>query len=259
MSNDRESFITDVLSGARTRSQFLKGAAVAAASLGLPAAAEAAPLGGGGGRGGGMPESVSSILNIAATAEALAVTAFYNVHLSVLKGQFNVKGAKVPTSELVSIVRAILREETDHYSFLVGAGARPLLTSFTLPSDLLHSATAALKIVELLETVFVGAYMAAAREFAEGGMGTLTQYAFQIGGVEAEHRVLARAGLGEMPPNNKAFETNLYSRVAQAAAELAHLGLLKPQYGFPGVAAVNHLLATTVSKDVTAGVIQRHP
>jgi len=34
---------------------------------------------------------------------------------------------------------------------------------------------------------------------------------------------------------------------------------LKPGVAYPGAAAVDTLLATTVTKDVTAGVIQRHP
>lgn len=40
---------------------------------------------------------------------------------------------------------------------------------------------------------------------------------------------------------------------------LTSLGLLKPGMPYPGAAAVDSLLATPVTKDVTAGVIQRHP
>jgi len=144
-------------------------------------------------------------------------------------------------------------------SFLIGAGAKPLLTSFTFPPAILINALAALRFVEAGETIFVAAYMAANREFAAAGMATLAQYTYQIGGTEAEHRALVRAALGELPPNNKSYETNLYTHISEAATALANLGLLKPGTPYPGAAAVDQLLATTVTKDVTAGVIQRHP
>lgn len=263
MSTEHElPMVEEIMSSARSRVHFLKGAAVAAASLGLAAPTVALA---GGSPNGGMPagglmtESTQTILNIAATAEALAVTAFYNVHVQVNRGMFSTAGVAIPVATLVSVVRAILREEQDHYSFLLGAGAKPLLTSFTFPPDILTSATAALNFVEQAETIFVAAYMAANREFASAGMAQLAQYAYQIGGTECEHRTLARAALGEMPPNNKSFETNLYGKVGDAAAALQKLGLLKPGTPYPGAAAVDRILATTATKDVTAGVIQRHP
>ena len=261
MSTSKESqspFVTDLLSAPRSRAQVLAGAAAAAAGLGLAPTAVLAS-----GRphaaGAAMPEPVQTVLNIAATAEALAVTAFYNVHQQVVRGLFNTAGIAVPVNVLVSVVRAILREEQDHYAFLVGAGGKPMLTSFTFPPAILTDAVAALHFVEQAETVFIAAYMAANREFASAGMGTLAQYAYQIGGTEAEHRVLARAALGDLPPNNKSFETNLYMRVSDAVTTLTNLGVLKPGTPYPGAAAVDRLLATTVTKDVTAGVTQRHP
>lgn len=265
MATERASqLVDDVLSSVTSRAHFLKGAAVAAASLGLPAAAAASPAdggagGGGRGKGAGMAEPVQEILSIAATAEALAVTALYHVHLQVGAGKFNTSGIAVPASTLVSVVRAALREEADHYSFLTGAGGRAIYTSFTVPADILTSAVAALRFLEIAETAFVAAYMAANREFAGAGMASLAQYAYQIGGTECEHRTLVRAALGEMPPNNKSFETNLFGTVADAAKELASLGLFKPGIPFPGIAAVNSLLASTVTHDVNAGVAQRHP
>ena len=260
MSNEStEPIVTRTFASTHSRAQALKGAAAAAAGLGLAmpsvAFASSAPTG----AGAAMPESVQTVLNIAATAEALAVTAFYNVHQQVVRGLFNTDGIAVPVNVLVSVVRAILREEQDHYSFLVGAGGKPLLTSFSFPPAVLTNAVVALHFVEQAETVFIAAYMAANRAFASAGMASLAQYAYQIGGTEAEHRALARAALGDLPPNNKSFETNLYGHVADAVTTLTNLGLLKPGTPYPGAAAVDQLLATTVTKDVTAGVIQRHP
>jgi len=141
----------------------------------------------------------------------------------------------------------------------VGAGGRPLYTSFTFPVGTLTSAVAALRLSETAETAFVAAYMAANREFASAGMAQLAQFTYQIGAVEAEHRALVRAALGELPPANKSYETNLFTTVGGAAAALAALGLFKPGVPYPGAAAVDNLLATTVTKDVTAGVVQRRP
>src|SRR5690348_3385057 len=98
------------------------------------------------------------------------------------------------------------------------------MTSFTFPSDILTSGPAALAFVETAETAFIAAYMAATREFGNAGMGTLAQYTYQIGCTEAEHRTLARAALGEMPPNNKSFETNAFHQVKDAANALAKMG-----------------------------------
>lgn len=258
------SIVRDLLSSPRSRAQALKGAAVAAAGLALaPTAvlASNAPhteLAAARTQRAQM-ESAQTILNIAATAEALAVTAFYNVHEAVVQGKFDTTGIAVPVDTLVTIVRAILREEQDHYAFVVGAGGRPAVTSFTLPAGVLSSALDALHFVEVAETTFVAAYMAAVRDFAKVSQPQLAQYAYQIGAVEAEHRALARAGLGEMPPNNKSFESNLYTSVSAVADELTALGLFQPGLPYPGAGAVDSLLGSTVTNDATAGVVQRQP
>ena len=258
--SEQPTIAKEELTASSSRAHFLRGAAVAAAGLGLaPTIASAASLGSVPGAREMMSESVKTILDIAATAEALAVTAFYNVHVQVLKGKFNTHGLAIPNHVLVAVVRAILREEQDHYAFLVGAGGEPLYTSFSFPPDILTDGVAALQFVAKAETIFVAAYMAANREFANAGMATLAQYAYQIGGTEAEHRALARTALGDLPPNNKSFETNLYTHVKDAATELTKLGLFKQGVAYPGALAVDRILRTTVSKDVTAGVIQRKP
>lgn len=263
MSNEIPAKLDELLESPSSRGHFLKGAAIAAAAFGLaPNIAAASGLQSralGGAPGGAMAEPASEILNIAATAEAAAVTALYHVHLAVGKGHLKVAGAKVPASTLVSIVRAALREEQDHLAFIMGAGGKPLYTSFSFPGGIFTNAVTTLEFFEAAETIFIGAYMAATREFAAGGHAEVAQYTYQIGGVECEHRTLMRAGLGQMPPNNKSFETNLFGSVAGAAKELAGLGIFKPNMPYPGAAAVDKILSTTVTRDVTAGVIQRHP
>ncbi|HLJ67665.1 MAG TPA: hypothetical protein VKX16_09945 [Chloroflexota bacterium] len=254
------SIATELLESRRSRAHFLTGAAAAAAAFGLaPGIASAAKMSAALDKKGLMAESPSTILNIAATAESAAVTALYHVHLAVNQNRLSVDGVKVPVPTLVSIVRAALREEQDHLAFIVGAGGKPLYTSFTFPQAIFTRAIDTLTFFEEAETVFIAAYMAATREFANGGHGKLAQYTFQIGGTECEHRTLMRAGLGHMPANNKSFETNLFGRVAGAATTLERLGIFKPGLDYPGGAAVDSLLATTVSRDRNAGVSQRKP
>lgn len=254
--SDDGSRIEEILDSPASRRHFLQGGAAVLGSLGLApvvgaTVAEAASK--------KMTESTKTILNIAATAEAAAVTALYHVHEAVNKNQLSVKGVAVPTSLLVSVVRGALREEQDHYAFITGAGGKPLYTSFSFPKAIFTDAVQTLRFFETAETVFVGAYMAATREFANAGMGTLAQYTYQIGGVECEHRTLMRAALGEMPPNNKSFETNLFKQVSGAAHVLGQLGIFKPNLPYPGAKAVDTILSTSADKHVTAGVIQRSP
>lgn len=254
-----DSALREVLQSRRSRAGFLKGAAVAAATLGVAPSAVLAAGSKTGAHAMKMPESTKSILDIAITAEAAAVTAIYHLHEQVDAGRFSTAGIAVPVGTLVAIVRAILREEQDHYSFLMGAGAKPLYTSFTFPRDIFLHAVPALRYLQQLETIFVGAYMAANREFALGGMDKLAQYTYQIGAVEAEHRTLARAGLGQNPPNNKSFESNEFKEVAGAAHVLGEMGIFKPGMKYPGAAAVDHILSSTVTHNKTAGVVQRTP
>lgn len=251
--------VLEVFESPSTRGNFLKGAAATLAAMGIvPAAASAAGLSAPRSEAA-MTESTKQILSIAATAEAAAVTALYHVHQAVDQGKLATAGIAVPVSTLVSIVRAALREEQDHYHFVTTAGGAPLYTSFSFPAAIFTNAMQTLRFFVTAETIFIGAYMAATREFASAGQGTLAQYAYQIGGVECEHRTLMRAGLGELPPNNKSFESNLYKQVAGAAHTLGGLGIFKPNLPYPGAAAVDHILASTVSHRADAGVIQRTP
>jgi hypothetical protein len=259
--NTRSSDIVDeMLASSPSRKHFLTGAAAIAATVGLaPSLASAAGIEALLGTNGKMKDTPAQILNIAATAEAAAVTALYNVHVAVNHGVLNVMGAKVPVGALVSIVRAALREEQDHLAFVMGAGGKPLYTSFSFPNAIFTDAVQTLKFFLVAEEIFVAAYMAACRDFAAGGQAKLAQYAYQIGGVEAEHRTLMRVGLGMYPPNNQSFETNKFGSVSAAAAKLQSLGIFHPNLKYPGAMAVERILATSGDKRADAGVTQRKP
>jgi hypothetical protein len=184
-------------------------------------------------------ESVQDIINIAATAEALAVTA--------LGGALdNAKNGKLALNdEQQDVVRAARAEEQAHYDFLVSAGAEPLVKEFTLPDEkIVTDVPTFLTTVTALEEAFIAAYMAAAQEFAVAGEQDLVQYALQIGAVEAEHRAHVRfyafaAGLIDDTPNNVAFEEAKFVSVGAAAKALTDLGFIggdgtKMTYPGPG-------------------------
>jgi hypothetical protein len=170
-------------------------------------------------------ESVANIINIAATAEALAVT----LTGAVLAGAKGYDGGRGLSPMLVRWVKGIQAEEQLHYEYLSKAGAKPLTLTFTVPQNLAaitKDSKALLAFVVAAETIFIGAYIAAGAEFADLGQPALTQVAFQVCGVECEHRTLAHYGTGAVPPNNLGFEEAPFHTLGEAAAKVKSLGLL---------------------------------
>lgn len=201
------------------------------------------------------PETIPSILNIAQTMEYLATTV-------ANAGVTN--AAKLGVTGLtLGAVQAALAEEVYHVEFLASMGAMPMTTTFTLPDPAaLTNATVYFRMLELLETVCTAAYLTANREFAELGQPLLAKFAMQAGVVEGEHRVAARTALALMqptaapspaagtsagtrpapwtgapsvaappvaspiPPNNKAFATDYFLYLADAAALVKGLGFI---------------------------------
>jgi len=171
-------------------------------------------------------ESVQDILNIAATAEAFAVTALGGALESAAAGTLALP------AEAVQSLQAARAAEQAHYDFLVNNGAEPLTTTFTIPDPaLLTDPATFLTTLVTLEEAFIAAYIAAAQQFVAQGEGGLAQVALQIGAVEAEHRAGVRffaieAGVLEGVPNDVAFEKALFSSVSEAAAALEELGFI---------------------------------
>ncbi len=173
-------------------------------------------------------ETVQEIINIAATAEALAVTALGGALANAANGKLGLN------AEHVQFVTAARFEEQVHYEFLRAAGAQPLTLTFTVPDEkIVTDVPTFLKTVIALEEAFVAAYMTAAVEFAILDQPALYQVAHQTGGVEAEHRALARfyalgAGvpIDGTVPNNLAFAKTMFSSASAAAAALQNLGFI---------------------------------
>jgi hypothetical protein len=173
----------------------------------------------------GAPDSIQTILNIAVTAEQLGVT-FYALALN-----------NADELDLNNTARADLNaakvEEQIHRKFLLANGAKPLTGKFSFPygDDTFNNFRRFIKVQQLLETLFVAAYIAAAKEFAMLGRPDLVQAAMQIGTIESEHRTVGRAIAGLQPANNRAFSPALLKRVGDAPNVLKQKGFLSPTYG----------------------------
>jgi hypothetical protein len=182
----------------------------------IPAIAEAAT----------QSESVGTILNIAATAEAMAVT-LLGAAIQGAAGYRNPDGTQGLAPGVVGILKAAQAAEQAHYAFLTQAGAKALTLRFNIPNAGIATDTTTLfQTIETLETAFVAAYMSAAREFAAMRKPDLVKIAVQISGVEAEHRALARLALGDALPHNLVFERRMFTRVGEAASALEKLGFI---------------------------------
>jgi hypothetical protein len=182
-------------------------------------------------------ESVKQIIDIAATAEALAVTALGGAIDAAMAGQLALD------DEQIQVLQAARFAEQAHYDFLVAAGAEALTLTFTLPDPAIVSDVPTfLTTVIGLEEAFIAAYMAAAQEFAIRGEHDLVKYAMQTAAVEGDHRAHARfyaisAGVLSGVPNNVAFETALFTNMGEAAAALQALGWIGgsgPELVYPG-------------------------
>jgi hypothetical protein len=169
-------------------------------------------------------DSIQTILNVAITAETLAVT-FYK---EVLNNADRLGLGNTARKDL----QAALVEEAIHRAFLAKQGAKPLTTRFSFPFgwNTFHNFDKFIQTQQLLEAHFVAAYLAAVKEFAMLNRPDLALIASQIGGVEAEHRAVGRAIGGMTPANNRVFETALLNKVSDAVTALKKHGFLSPSH-----------------------------
>jgi hypothetical protein len=175
-------------------------------------------------------ETVQQIIDIAATAEAL-------------------DGQLALNDEQIQFLKASRAAEQAHYEVLVGAGAKPLTLTFTVPDPRIVTDVGVLLTTAInLEEAFIAAYLAAAQEFAILGQPDLVKLALQIGGVEAEHRAHLRfyaiiGGVISGVPNNVAFEKSLFTSVGAAAEALVQLGFIGgdgPEITYPGPGEIDY-------------------
>ncbi|GCF10455.1 hypothetical protein KDI_40190 [Dictyobacter arantiisoli] len=170
-------------------------------------------------------QAIRNILNIAATAETLAVVFYTEAWLHADR-----LGLRA-TSRLD--IRAALIEEQMHLKFLQRQGAKALTNKFSFPFGIqtFENIELFLRVQQQLEAAFVAAYLAAVKEFAQWGRADLAQMAGQIAAIEAEHRVIGRVIGAQFPANNEAFAPLLLKAVADAPTFLKNAGYLTPMNG----------------------------
>ncbi len=225
------------------RTAKLAGATVlGGAGIGLlqPLAARAA-------RAGTMPsDTLQSIINIAATAECLAVTFYYH----------SLAGERLPNvndSANRNYFQAAMVQEYVHLQILESLGAKPLTKKFYFPTHMFAEESVFFPTASTLENYFISAYLAAAMEFSGAVVSGITTanpvaigLAVQIAGIECEHRALLNVAASVTPPNNVLIETALLTTVGGALAPLMPFtqggteGFFGP-IGLPSMAAVDAL------------------
>jgi hypothetical protein len=140
----------------------------------------------------GSSDKLTTLVNTAITAEALAVT-----YLSGL-----LQNDLIP-KQFVKVIEAANQTEYDHFKALQTLGAKPLTTKFWAPNSFFDRKNV-FATIETAEGLFVNAYLIAMTEFAKAGKSDQARYAGEILGTEAEHLALSRFAQGKLP-NNDAF------------------------------------------------------
>lgn len=173
---------------------------------------------------GGQPtcsDTYQQILDIAATAELLAVTFYYQA----LQSQSTLPNVNSQANR--NYFQAAVTQEYIHEEILVSLGAKPLATSFYFPQEMFTKERVFFKYSELLETYFISAYISAAREFSGIVSSAIKQpkpisigLAVQIAGIECEHRALLRVAGNQNPPNDLPIERDIVNCVSDAATAL---------------------------------------
>ncbi|GAC1657713.1 MAG: hypothetical protein NVS9B1_16150 [Candidatus Dormibacteraceae bacterium] len=226
----------NLLSSLASRRGFLKvGATATAAGVGIAAFPSLAVAAG----SGTSPDSVQTILDIARTAEQLAVTFYTN-------GVRHARQLGLSGSEL-DYLKAALIEEQIHQTFFTSNGGASLVDTFSFPQGATTFSDLGTFIAtqQQLEGVFDSAFLCAVREFAEmsPSLSRLAQISAQIALIESEHRVLGRdiaashgisllpapsAGQTTTPADNWAYAPVILTSVGQAPAVVAGAGYFSP-------------------------------
>jgi len=128
----------------------------------------------------------TTILSLGATAEGLAITAFYSI---ITQSDFY--GRLAPHYQ--NYLKSALMQEQVHFDTWVAGGGRPLANRFFFPAGILSNLGLYVFTTDVLEGVFIGAYLAANRRFAELGRPDLAWTVASVMGIEAEHKALNRA------------------------------------------------------------------
>jgi hypothetical protein len=188
-------------------------------------------------------DTVQDILNIACTAESLAITLYYQAlqHPNTLPTVNNTANR--------NYFQAALTQETEHLTYLHSLGGTSLATKFYFPDSMFTSQKVFYDTTLELESFFISAYLAAALDFSGAYSSNITTASptfigavVQIFGVECEHRALLRVAAGVNPPNNRIAEEALLTSVNAAVAPLT--GFLSGGTGFDSTPISLPLMST---------------
>ncbi|MCS6872595.1 MAG: ferritin-like domain-containing protein [Anaerolineae bacterium] len=156
-------------------------------------------------------DDLQTVLNLAATAETLAVTHYY-MALTV--------GVIAFSDFEKKYLRAALESEQVHLDYLIANGGKALTNEFYFPNGVFENKMTLATVTEAAESAFTGAYLAATRIFAAAGQPLLAMVAAQVGGVEAQHLAFIRSLGDQTPPNNIALLEPLFFNVSDAVPTL---------------------------------------
>ena len=186
----------------------------------------------------GVTDTLQDIINIAATAEGLASTFYYNALISATLPDVNSVANR-------NYFQAAVVQEYEHLQLLRSLGATPLTNVFYFPENMFAQEAVFFPTASVLEDYFISAYLAAAIELSgavSSGITTANPYALgfavQVAGIECEHRALLRVAANLNPPNNRIIESALLTSVGAVATPLAPF--LSGGAGFVGPFPVPH-------------------
>lgn len=173
--------------------------------------------------------SVATTINALITLEAFAVTFF-----GAARGQSGTWGFDEAAKPFVLASQC---EDEAHFNFFEAAGALSSTTTFNIPANQLESQASFLSALVRVESIFVGAYMAAARQFATMSSLRLVEIAYQIGAVEAQHLAVTRLLAGERLASDRAFVKWMFTTPAEGVSAIKRLGYMGgsgKEFTYPG-------------------------
>ncbi|MCC7451519.1 MAG: ferritin-like domain-containing protein [Anaerolineae bacterium] len=195
-------------------------------------------------------DDVKTIIDVAATAETFACTHYYRA----------LKEGKEISADIRTYLQAGLAAEYAHLQFLNANGAKAVKESFFFPQGTFSSRKVLGTVTALAETVFVAAYLAATRRFAELNQTLLAATASQVAVVEGQHLLFMRQLAGETPSNNIALGMPLFYEVSEAVGavdpllsgkgQLGGLNMEKAEYKYPGADEIMKAIGNVKLADV---------
>jgi hypothetical protein len=208
----------------RTRRDFFASTAklAGATALGAAGAGLLQPIAAKAATSGGNTDTAQNILDIAATAEALAVTFYFHG----LQAGMNLPDVNSTANR--NYFQAATVQETEHLLYLEKFGAAKPPRHFFFPNNMFTDQSVFFQTALTLEAYFISAYLAAALDFSGAVSSNMTTanptflgFAVQVLGVECEHRALLGVAANVNPPNGIIIESALVKTVQDAGAALA--------------------------------------